>query len=444
MTIMFRFACFCLVIGIAGPVWSQVQPSAYGGGYDLDSEHMKTPPPVSREGYPATTGSDEKANYLSGSAVVSAAYTDNLMLLAGHSLSDEIYTIAPTIGLDRRTPRHSEHLQYSTGFRFYQDNTELNAVTQEGTASFQYHFTPYATLVMSDSVSQNSNFYNQGNPFAGGGVSGAPGTPNVALIEPYADELTNSSTAGLEYQYAKNSMVGASGSYSFLQFSGHSYLPQLSNQDTAGGNAFFSRRFGRSYAGATYQFTKYVTHPLGSYTVSHTVFGFYSHYFTRTISFSVLGGPERYTSWAENVSKSSAWTPAVQGSVGWQGQRVNLAANFAHVVSGAGGLIGTYHSDTAGLTSEGMLNRRWSIGAEVSYGRFKNLTENSLFTAFPGGNSISGGVNLQRRLSEKMSVQASYQHLHQDYSTITVSNYLQDSNRAMISFSYGFTRPLGR
>ena len=106
MTIMFRFACFCLVIGIAGPVWSQVQPSAYGGGYDLDSEHMKTPPPVSREGYPATTGSDEKANYLSGSAVVSAAYTDNLMLLAGHSLSDEIYTIAPTIGLDRRTPRH--------------------------------------------------------------------------------------------------------------------------------------------------------------------------------------------------------------------------------------------------------------------------------------------------------------------------------------------------
>jgi len=441
---MFRIACFCLVIGIAVPVWSQVQPSAYGGGYDLDSEHMMTPPPVSRQGYPSSTGSEEKSNFLSAGVVASTAYTDNLLLFGGKSVSDEIYTISPTISVDRRTPRHSETVQYNSGYRFYQNTSELNALTQGGSASFRYHFSPYAALVMSDSVTQNSNLYNQSNPFSGNGVSGAPGSSNVALIEPYADELTNFSSAGLEYQYSKNSMVGASGSYSFLQFTGHTYLPQLSDQNTAGGNAFFSRRFGRSYAGVTYQFTKYVTHPFGSYTLSNTVFGFYSHYFTKTISVSVLGGPEHYTSWAENLSKSSAWTPAAQGSIGWQGPRVNLAANFAHVVSGAGGLIGTYHSDTAGLTSEWMLNRLWSFGAEVSYGRFKNLNEGSQFTVFPGGNTISGGVNVERRLSEKISVQASYQRLHQSYSTITVSNYLQDSNQAMISISYGFNRPLGR
>ena len=281
---MFRIACFCLAMGIALPAWSQVAPSAYGGGYDLDSEHMKTPPPVSRGAYPSIAGSEEKANFLAGGAMVSAGYTDNLMLVGAKAISDEYYSIVPSISLDRRTPRHSESMRYGAGFRLYQNTSDLNAITQNGSANFSYHFTPYAALIISDSVDQNS--YSQGNSFGGGGISGAPGSSNVALIEPYADQLLNATSAGLEYQFSKNSMIGASGSYSFLHFSGHSYLPALSDQDTAGGNAFYSRRFGQSYAGVTYQFSKYVTHPFGSYTVSNTAFGFFTHYFARTISVS--------------------------------------------------------------------------------------------------------------------------------------------------------------
>jgi hypothetical protein len=427
------------------PVWSQVQPSAYGGSYELDSEHMMTPPPVSRGAYPSMAGSEERSNFLSGGVVFSAAYSDNLMLLGSTADSDETYAILPTIALDRRTPRHSETIRYGAGFRFYQNTSQLNAVTQDGTASFQYRFTPYSALIINDSVAQNSNLYNQANPFGSGGLAGSPGSSNVAFIEPYADEITNSTNAGLEYQYSKNSMVGVNGSYSFLQFSGHSFLPILSDQDTAGGNAFYSRRFGKSYAGATYQLSKYVTHPFGSYTLSHTVFGFYTHYFTRTISISLLGGPEHYTSWTETTPKSSAWTPAAQGSIGWQVRRGNLAANFAHVVSGAGGLIGTFHSDTGGLRARMMFTRKWSGGVHAEYSHYSNLSSvPSQFAYFPGGNSISGGVEVARTIRESLAFQAEYLHLHQNYGNVTTSSSLQDSNQASIGISYQFNRPLGR
>jgi len=427
------------------PLWSQVQPSAYGGAVELDSEHMKTPPPVSRGAYPTMIGSEERDNYLSGGVVVSAAYTDNLLLLGDKAISDEYYSVAPTISLDRRTSRHTESLHYSSGFRFYQNTSNLNAVTQDGSASLSYHFTPYAALIISDSVNQNSNPYNSGNPFSGGGVSGAPGSQNAALIEPYADELTNSTSAGLEYQYAKNAMIGASGSFSFLQFSGHSNLPTLSDEHTTGGNAFYSRRFGKSYAGVTYQFAKYVTHPFGSYTVSNTVFGFYTRYFARTVSVSLLGGPEHYTSWGQDRDKSGAWTPAVQASVGWQARHANLAANFAHVVSGAGGLIGTFHSDTGGLSGQMAFSRRWSGGVHTEYSRYKNLSSVPLnFGYFPGGDTISGGIEVQRSILELLALQIGYLHLHQNYGNLTTNQSSHDTNQAIVGISYQFKRPLGR
>jgi len=442
---MLKIACFCLAFA-AMPLLAQVAPSASGGGYDLDSEHMMTPPPVSREGYPVDAGSEGRSNFIAGGLVFTAAATDNLMLFGGGDKSpDQTFAFLPTIELDRRTPRDGETLSYSTGYTLYNHYSQLNAVTQNGSGTYRLHLTPYAVIRMSDSFLQNYNTYNQGNPFAGGGVSGAPGSSDTPLIEPYANQLSNSSNAGFEYQYAKNAMIGAGGSYSFLNFSGNSYIPQLSDQNTTGGNGFFSRRFGRSYAGVTYQFSKFVTHPYGSYTIANTVFGFYTHYFSRTISISVLGGPEHYTSWTEVKPKSSAWTPAVQGSVGWQVARANLAANYSHVVSGAGGLIGTFHSDTGSLSCLYMFTRKWSASAHAEYSHFVNINSNAVdLSVYAGGDSISGGVDVQRRFTERLSMEAGYLHLHQSYPGVVATGTLEDSNRGYVSIMYQFNRPLGR
>jgi hypothetical protein len=442
---MLKIVCICLAFAAGMPLWSQVEPSA-SGGYDLDSEHMMTPPPVSREGYPVSAGSGTKSNFVAGGVVFTAAAVDNLMLAGNiEKTPDETYTFLPTIQVDRRTPRDEEELGYSTGFTLYQTYSQFNGITQDLSASYRFHLTPYAVLIASDRFYQNYNTYNQGNPFTGGGVSGAPGSSDIPLIEPYANQLSNSSNAAMEYQYAKNAMIGASGSYSFLQYSGNSYISELSNQNTSSGNAFFSRRFGRSYAGVTYQFSKFITHPYGSYTLANTVFGFYTHYFTPTFSISMLGGPEHYTSWTEATPQSSAWTPAIQASVGWQVLRANFAANYAHIVSGAGGLIGTFHSDTGSLSGQILMSRVWSIGASVDYSHYVNVNTAAPveFSYYPGGNSITGGIELQRRIGESVSMEAGYSHLHQSYPGVT-NNSQEDSNRGYVSISYHFNRPLGQ
>lgn len=448
---MIKIACFCLVILAVTPVWSQVQPSATGGA-ELDSEHMMTPPPVSRDGYPVTAGSQERSNFLAGGLVFTAAATDNLMLLGNvEKTPDQTYQFLPTISLDRRTPRDEEILNYSAGSTLYHTYSQLNGVTQSASARFHYHLTPYAVVSISDGFFQNYNTYNDGNPFSGGPVSGspgsgAPGTPGASLIQPYANQLSNSSNATFEYQYAKNAMLGASGSYSFLQFSGNSYIPDLNNQNTTSGNAFYSRRFGRSYAGVTYQFSKFITHPYGSYTLTNTVFGFYTHYFTRTFSISLLGGPEHYTSWTEtDTAKTSAWTPGIQASVGWQVARANLAASYAHVVSGAGGLIGTFHSDTGSLGAQILMSRVWSANAHVDFSHFANINSSpTAFVYYSGGDSLSFQLGVQRRLGESFSMAAGYQHHFQSYPGITTSNALENSNRGYVSVSYHFHRPLGQ
>jgi hypothetical protein len=439
-------ACFCLAVAASTPLWSQVEPSASGGGFDLDDEHMMTPPPVSRNAYPVIVGSEQRSNFLSAGMVFTAAYTDNLMQVNNKGpISDEIYTFLPTIGLERRTPKQGQSLHYSSGFTLYQNTSELNGVSQDASGSYDFHLSPYAIVSISDNFQQNYNLYNQGNPFASGGVSGSPSSTN-ALIAPFANQMQNSASAAVDYQYGRNAMIGASGAYSIMQYSQLSDVPGLNNQDTTDGSAFFARRIARSqYLGLTYQISKFVTHPIDTYTVSNTVFGFYTHYFTSRFSMSILGGPEHYTTWTQTAAKQGAWTPAIQGSLGWQRQRTNLSASFSHVVTGAGGLIGTYHSNVGGLNARVAVSRTWSAEAHVDYMQFKNVHPNAAqFTGYPGGHTIAGGVGVQHRITERIYMEAGYQHFHQTYGTIAVASSFLGSNRAFGSISYQFSRPLGR
>ncbi|HEY1580278.1 MAG TPA: hypothetical protein VGF82_24705 [Terracidiphilus sp.] len=441
---MLRFACFCLLLAAVTPVWSQVEPSASGGGFDLDDQHMMTPPPVSGDAYPVIVGSEQRANYLAAGLVFTGSYVDNLMV-SNIPIADETYSFQPTISFDRHSSRQGESLHYSPGFELYQNTSQLNGISQTGSAGYRFHMSPYAVLTLGETFQQNYNLYNQGNPFVAGGISGSSGSPTTVLIAPFQNELTNSSDAGIEYQYGKNAMIGGSGTYSHVQYSNISTSLGLENSNTSDASAFYSRRLDRAqYAGLVYQFAKDVTHPIDTYTVTSSVLGFYTIYFTRSFSLSVLGGPERYSSWAPNISRKDAWTPAVQGSFGWQGLRSSISAGYSHVVSGAGGLSGSYKTTMVSVNSRVLLARTWSLGGNVGYTNFDTVNSIQAAQFGTGGRTISGGVGLSHRITEKINAQAGYQHFHQRYAGIPAASEFPDSNRAFVAISYQFSRPLGR
>ncbi|WP_348260815.1 hypothetical protein P8935_13485 [Telmatobacter sp. DSM 110680] len=407
---------------------------------------MMTPPPVSQDNYPVMVGEESRSNYLDGGFVFTASYVDNLLgIQNGKPIGDETYSFMPTISLDRQTPRQGESVDYTAGFNLYHNSSQLNGVNQDGIADYRLHLSKYAVLVLSDTILQNSNLYSQANPFVTGGGSTSAGSSNSVQIAPYANQLENWSTAAINYQYARNAMVGGSGSYAFSHYSNASKQAGLNNTGAAGFSAFYSRRMSSSqYFGLTYQFEKFVSHPIDTYTVSNTLFVFYTHYFTKSFSFSILAGPEQYTSWRPDVAKLAHWAPAVQGSVGWQKLRTNLTASYAYTVSGAPGLAGAYQSNMADLDGRLMFSRRWSAGVDAKYSYLNSIDAKSAQIAFTsGGRTISAGVDVQHTLTQRIAVVAGYQRIHEAYDIPAVSSF-PDSNRAYFSLNYGFHRPLGR
>jgi len=441
---MTRLLCICVLLIGATSLWSQVEPSATGGDFDLNDLHMMTPPPVSGDAYPVMVGSEMRSNYLGGGLVFTAAYMDNLLAAngTGKPISDETYSFLPTFGIDRRTPRQGESLEYSAGATLYQNTSELNGVSQNAKAGYRFHISPYAVVEVHDAFTQNYNLFNQGNPFTGTGTSGSPGAPNSVLIAPFANQLGNSANANIDYQFGRNAMIGASGSYSFLRYSSDSQNQGLNNLYTTGATGFYSRRIARSeYVGALYQYEKYITHPVTTYTPTHTVFGFYTHYFTQSFSLSILAGPEHYSSSGSGSAKVvEAWTPAVQGSLGWQTRRWNATASYSHIVSGAGGLVGTYEANLVGVRVEDALSRRWTVGSSADYALFSDVN----LTGVSPGHTLAGTAFLRRKIAEKLLAEAGYEYFHQSYGITQGASYNPNSNRVYLSIAYEFSRPIGR
>jgi hypothetical protein len=441
---MTKIGCICFLIATAAPLWCQVEPSATGGPFSLDDTHMMTPPPLSRDAYPVVVASESRSNYLDASLGFTSAYIDNLMIAGStDKVSDETYSFVPEVVLDRRTPRQGEFLRYSSGFTLYQNTSQYNGVSQDAWGQYRFHISPYALIQLDNRFQQNYNLYNQSNPFVPVGGSGSLGAPGTVLISPFANQLSNWSSASINYQYGRNAMIGGSGSYTLLHYTDASQVPGLNDGDTTGAIGFYSRRIAPSeYVGVAYQFSKFTTRPVQTYTLTNSVLGFYTHYFTESFSFSILAGPEHYTAWTPSVQKQESWTPAVQGSFGWEANRKSLSASFSHMVSGAEGLSGTYRANMASLNGGYLFSPTWSAGAHVEYSLLESI--NSDLYAYPGGHTVGGGVELQHRITERLSAEIGYGHFHQSYEGIAAGSVSPDSNRVYFSVNYGFHRPLGR
>lgn len=443
---MLKIACLCLAIAAASPLWSQVEPSATGGGFPVDDEHMMTPPPVSNGVYPVNVGVESRSNFITGGLVITGAYNDNILTDLPEKVSDSNYSIVPMIALDRRTPHQSMSLDYSSGFTLYQKSTELNGVSQAGSGAYDLHITPYATVSVSDNFGQNTNLFNQSNPFSGGGVSAGGSSPSSVYIFPFQNQLVNTINAGVQYQYARNAMIGGGGTYSIQRFADISNTPGLDNTNMHGGSAFWSRRItGGQYLGIVYEYSRINTDPIQTNTDTNTIKVFYTKYLTRTISVSVLGGPQRYGAHdpASGVS-TGGWTPAIEGSAGYQKARTSFSVAYGRTVTGAGGLVGSYQSNIANANARRQITRRMTIGVLGDYATFKNVIPVVSETS-PGGHTIAGTAFLQRTFREHLNFEVGYSRFHQSYGNFgTNTKAFPDSNREYASVSYQFYRPLGR
>jgi outer membrane protein assembly factor BamA len=129
--------------------------------------------------------------------------------------------------------------------------------------------------------------------------------------------------------------------------------------------------------------------------------------------------------------------------MGWQGLHTNFAVGYSRIVTGGGGLLGAFHSNSANASARWQLARTWTVGAAASYAIYKNVTPFFSLSS-PGGHTVSGTVSVQHPISEYFNAELGYTRLHQSYSGIAVISNAPDANREFVSVSYQFARPLGR
>lgn len=406
---------------------------------------MVTPPPVSGQSYRVETGMSERSNYISGTIVGGAGYIDNLFPGSNSQgqLGETAITLQPSIAFDAKSVRQHISAFYSPSFIFYEPTSALNEADHNAVFAFQYRFTRRLTMTLSDRLMKSSTGFGQ---IGSGGISGSAQVANPGVIVPFGERFTNEANGGLSYQFNPHGMVGASGNVGNLHYPNSSQVPGLYNSNSRGGGAFYTHRLTASqYLGANYQYGQVFAYPTGQQyeTQTHTIYGFYTFYPTESLSLSVSGGPQNYIGSHAPFPTTSAWTPAVTASMGWQNPHTSFAANFSRVVTGGGGLLGAFYTRSAGASGNWQMSRLWMSGLNVNYSINKNAIpafgQNSL-----GGHSLTASVTLRRALTTHSSIALLYDRIQNRYGGIPSVDSNPSSDRVMLSYSWQFDHPVGR
>jgi hypothetical protein len=281
-------------------------------------------------------------------------------------------------------------------------------------------------------------------------VFGSGQVSPITVFAPAADQLSNTATAQLTYQFGLNAMVGASGTFTNLHYSTPTEVPGLYDSASRGGSVFYTHRLsGRHYIGVTYQYEMLLAYPIGfrAQTTTNGLMLFYSIYLKPTVSLSFFGGPQYSDTEASIAPSQHAWSPAAGASLAWQERQTNFAISYSRMIAPGGGLISAVSQSAETISVRRQLRRRLSAGFAARYAS-NRILDTGLLAAFGGfnggGHSISGTASLDQQLGEHFAFGFGYTRLHQSYSDISAISEAPDTNRGWVSFSYQFARPLGR
>ena len=446
------------------PVETPSQTPQPNGANDVPEQtatpSMITPTVVSGAGSSlAFTSEMERSNYLRGGVGATVAYQDHVLSEIGDVGSDWSYTIGPFVALNLTRPRYRLDFTYSPGFTFYQRNSSLDQTSQALALNFAYRLSPHVTFTAQDSFIKTSAFFSP-IAFNAGDTLGIDSLPNplqsanLTLIAPVADALINTATVGISYQFGLNDMIGATGNSSILEYLNRSEVPGLFDSTGEGGGAYYNHRFAnRNYLGLTFQFERFLTDTTALLagttqlqTRTDSIYGTYTLYLKPTFSITAFGGPQYSDTFGGTLIPQKMWSPAAGGSLSWQGQDTSFAASFSRRITDGGGLPGAVRANIADASFRAQFTKTLSGSVAADYAT-NAVLDSAFLGGFAGGlngHSVSESASLARTFGEHVSGSIGYLHLHQSYANIATFNVVPNQNRAWVSISYQFERPLGR
>jgi len=384
----------------------------------------------------------ERSNYLRAGMNVGAAYDDNALLASTGAQSNTSVSIFPNLSIEESTSRIRWKLGYAGGLTINQNLPEQNQQAQNLNFDSQFRLSPHVNLRVAENFSYTTGFFDSGN---GAGVIGSGG-PNASLITPLATQRSNMTTAEMNYHFALNDLVGASGSFYDSNFPNTG--SQLTNSRTATGSAFWLHRiFRRNWAGTSYHFDRITFDPNGESRV-HSFYAVDTLSLSNHFTLSGFIGPQYsdnrgFVPGGSQITQSSEWSVAGGAEGGWQDARTSLIAGYSRGISDGGGILGSVRLQNVHATFRRELIPGWAAALTALHGTNQSIVAPSAGSA-SSVNLTSVGISLERNVGKSIGFRLGYSHDFQEQFFPT-PNPTQDAhrNRFFVTLSYQWAKPLG-
>jgi hypothetical protein len=415
------------------------------------SEPLSPPGIVTRDRAPLTFSTEsERSNFLTGSFGVAAGFDDNIVPTGGKQMSDTSYMFAPGIDFSQTRDRWRTLFSYHPGFTVNQHFSERNQSAHNLNADFSYGLSQHVTLRLRDTFEKTTSLFSQFSATPGTPAAGSLPTANTSVITPLVERTGNSSGVDLSYRFSLGSMIGAGATYYFTNYGNTAQVAgspsNLIDARSLATDGFYAHRFSnKHWVGATYGFQR-LNFTGGGRTDVQRVQLLYSLPLTAHMTLSVWAGPEHHTTSLGaltpiGATPDSPWSVAGGADWGWQGQRASFHAAYTRQISDGGGLAQAVRLQQGSAEARYRLSARLTGSVGLSYAVNDPLS-NALQTTKIQVLSASAGLGYE--ITKNLVLAMQYGRDRQEYPDAAPAIALANRNRALVSLSYSFTRPLGR
>ena len=425
----------------AAPLSAIAGMQTEGGAEDTGGNLPQIPAVVGGSGISSTF---EGSNYLRGGVNVGVAYDNNPLLLSNAATSITNVSIFPNIGIEESSSRMHWSLRYAGGLTINQGFSNQNQDSQNLNFDSQYRLSPHVNLRVAENFSMTTGFFDAGN---GPEVVAGSGGPNASLLAPLSTQRSSVTTVEMNYHFALNDLIGASGSFYDLHFANVPAGTQLTDSETASGRAFWLHRlFGADWGGVDYGFDRLTFNP-GGETRVHSFFAMDTLNISKRLTVNGYIGPQ-YT---ENqglspvnrrLTQSSNWSLAggVQG--GWKNQRTSVSAGYSRGISDGAGVLGSTLLETVQANFRRQLTPGWAATLSASHGTNQSITVPFASTA-NSVNLTSAGILVERNVGKSIGLRMGYSHDFQEQVPGSGQTLDAHRNEVFMTLSYKWAKPLG-
>ena len=418
---------------------------------DIPIEQRVVPVPAIIGGFAPTlafSSAADRANLLRIGFNVGGSYDDNALITPTNAISNWSYSIFPNISIQQTRSRLRWDLTYAGGVTVNEEFSANNQGSHDLNLNLLYRLSPHVNLILSDHFTITSGIFDQLGSNATP-TPGASGAASGSAVLPISNQLNNSTSAQLGYQFSANDAVGVSGTYFLANYRDVPVGTQLFDTRSAQVAGFYTHRVTpRNWAGISYRFARLTFTEDSGETLINSILLFDTITLPGKISVSFFAGPESVdvTSPLVGTSVSSPegkqWSVAAGASFNWTGQRTSLFGDFTRRTNDGGGLQGPTQSISFNGGVREKLGRFWTLSGTGSFGKNDSLTEGPTIPDSIQFTSLSASV--ERKIRESIALLAGYSHEIQKGQDFLLPDENAHRNRVWFSISYSFARPLGR